>query len=317
VLAWDVRIGATLLLGACAFHPGSIGGDGGVADAPNGPDGPKVTCLERWAAHAIAFDAGTALANVNETGAEDRDPFLSDDELTLYFDSDRSGTTLSYTASRGSIGGAFSTPMTLPGAIDGMGEVSKLATTKDGLDAVLSSKRPGSMGSSFDLWEAKRNMTSMAFGAPNETDLMMEETSDDEFDPWLSPAGLHLYFAPESTALGHQTLAFATRNSLGTAFGAPTVLTELDNAAGEGDPALTYDELVIVYTSSQTGSVGGTDLWYATRVSAIEPFGTPALVPGINTTANEGDAHLSPDGCRLYFATDGAGDYDLYVATMQ
>ena len=317
-----MRIGATLLLGACAFRPGISGDAGGSADAS---DGARPTCLQRWVAHTIAFDAGAPLANVNMTGPADRDPFLSDDELTLYFDSDRSGAptvvTLSWTSTRATIGADFATPVMLPGAIDGMPQVSKLATTKDGLDAVLSSNRPTSNAGSFDLWEATRNMEAMAFMPPNETDLVMDETAADEFDPWLSPDGLHLYFSPESVVPGgHQNLSFATRTARGSAFGPPTVISELDNDFGEGDPALTYDETVMVYTSTQTGSIGNTDLWYATRASTSDPFGTPELVPDVNTPANDGDAHISPDGCRLYFATDRdgvAGDYDLYVATMQ
>ena len=58
------------------------------------------------------------------------------------------------------------------------------------------------------------------------------------------------------------------------------------------------------------------NLWYAVRAQPDAAFGAPALVPGVNSDCNDGDPHLSADGCRLYFSSDRAGTYDLYVATV-
>jgi hypothetical protein len=318
-------LAALVLLAGCPFDHGaatSRDGGGRMLDANvDAPDGSvALTCLDRWRAHSVAFDAGTLIPGVSVVGAADRDPFLSSDELTLYFDSDRgvSGSpALQWTATRTSLAATFTTPVKLAGAIDGMPEESKLVTTGDGLDAILSSDRGIT---TFELWEATRTQTTMAFAAPNQTHLaMVNQAMMNNFDPWMSPDGLHLYFSPAIPA-GHQAIDLATRGSLAASFGAPVELTELDTAFGEGDPALTSDELVILFTSQQTGTKGMTDLWYATRAAIDEPFGAPVQLLDLDTVANEGDAQLSPDACRLYFASDRdetTYDYDLYMATMQ
>jgi Tol biopolymer transport system component len=50
-------------------------------------------------------------------------------------------------------------------------------------------------------------------------------------------------------------------------------------------------------------------------MTALGPWGTPALVPGANTTAQEDDAALSSDTLELYFKKVDATDANLYVMT--
>jgi hypothetical protein len=54
------------------------------------------------------------------------------------------------------------------------------------------------------------------------------------------------------------------------------------------------------------------------RCNLAAPFGAPTSIAGINTTAIEGQGHLSSDRLTLYFVSDragGPGAEDLYVAT--
>ena len=65
---------------------------------------------------------------------------------------------------------------------------------------------------------------------------------------------------------------------------------------------------------------GGGNVWYATRATANDAFGTPRLVPDINTDADEGDPHLSADGCRIYFGRNVDAmnyNWDIFVASAQ
>jgi hypothetical protein len=50
-------------------------------------------------------------------------------------------------------------------------------------------------------------------------------------------------------------------------------------------------------------------------MAALGPWGTPALVPGANTTAQEDDATLSSDTLELYFKKVDATDANIYVLT--
>jgi chitodextrinase len=75
---------------------------------------------------------------------------------------------------------------------------------------------------------------------------------------------------------------------------------------------VTADGLTIVFTSSRPGGVGGRDLFLAERASPDEPFGAPfPLGAPVNSPGWEHNAHISPDGLQLYFASDGA----LYSAS--
>ena len=64
---------------------------------------------------------------------------------------------------------------------------------------------------------------------------------------------------------------------------------------------------------------GGQDIYVSKRASVCDPWG-PAknLGPTVNSTANDQTAAISPDGRRLYFASDrsgGFGGLDIYVST--
>lgn len=99
-------------------------------------------------------------------------------------------------------------------------------------------------------------------------------------------------------------------------FGAPVTLTQLSGGNGDADPSPTPDERILIFASNRalTGAGNG-DRWYSTRPSTTAEFGTPKPVPDLNTAMAEGGAHLSSDGCRLYFARNVPGtDYDIFVA---
>src|SRR5687768_16105313 len=97
-----MRAGLFVLLAGCGFRiaPGSDGGtidadgivdgDGsdGSIDAPI--DGPfQSTCLLAWLNDTISFQSPAELAAVNTTSF-DRDPFVSADELTIWYSSGNS-----------------------------------------------------------------------------------------------------------------------------------------------------------------------------------------------------------------------------------
>ena len=190
--------------------------------------------------------------------------------------------------------------------------------TPDGKYLVVASTQTGGAGGA-DAWDSTVNMT--AWGPLGRTHLMMVDDLNDQYDPMISSTGLHLYLAPSTAGTSRtQQLALATRMTSTDNFGAPNAITELNDPTSlTADPMVNADETVIVFTSGRNGTLGGGDLWYATRTSAGGAWSTPVKVPGVNTAANEGDPHLSGDGCRLYFASDrDAGmDWDLFVATAQ
>ncbi len=83
----------------------------------------------------------------------------------------------------------------------------------------------------------------------------------------------------------------------------------------EDDPTITADGLELIFASDRTGTLGGMDLWIATRTSPAQPFGVASRVPSVNGPANEDQPWLSPDGLTLYFSSDGFGTADVFMST--
>jgi Tol biopolymer transport system component len=303
------------VLGGCSFAHGTatdatVDGVGLPVDVRN--DALVPTCYAQWLDNTIRFDAPVSIAAINSAGA-DRDPFLSPDELTIYWSSPQ-GIILNdeiWLASRPTLGDTFSTRMEAT-SFNSPQDDSKVSISADAKIAVVSSSRVGSAG--LDLWESIRSNATDPWPPMARTNLMMVNSMGNEFDPMLSADGQHLYFAPETPAPQH--LALATRGSNGM-FASPQPLTELDSASGDGDPSPTPDERILLFASNRPNPSGGsTSIWYATRPASSGTFGVPVPVPDINTAAGEGDPYLSRDGCRLYFVRFGLLDGgDIYVAT--
>lgn len=95
-------------------------------------------------------------------------------------------------------------------------------------------------------------------------------------------------------------------------------IAQLNSGMNDGDPSIAHDERIIVFYSGRTSAFTGGNIWYATRTASSMAFSAPRIVPDVNTNFNDGDPHLSTDGCRLYFGRDGGTTgWDLYVATAQ
>jgi peptidoglycan-associated lipoprotein len=98
------------------------------------------------------------------------------------------------------------------------------------------------------------------------------------------------------------------------------VVLSKDSTEILGQPALTSDELAIVFVSSRAGGQGGRDLYYATRKSSGSEFGTAInLGPLVNTKGNEMFPSFKND-TTLFFASDGhpgLGGLDIYYVILK
>jgi hypothetical protein len=283
----------------------------GDLDAP--PDA-ATTCNARWRDGSIHFETPIVVPNINSS-VYDRDPYVSADEMTIWFSSGRPGGTggTVYIAKRTTPTGTFGDPQ-IDDDFDSAGNETKLSMTEDRLYAVVGSDRTGS--AAVDIWESSRLTVNDNWSTPARTNLTLVNSAMDDHDPTISNDGLRLYLAPVG---GGQHLAVATRMNVGDPFGAPTTITELVSGMGDADPSPTPDERILLFASNKPGLAGDPappNVWYATRAGATGPFDPPKLVPDINTDMPEGDPHLSADGCRIYFARDlGSDNYEIHVAT--
>jgi hypothetical protein len=71
--------------------------------------------------------------------------------------------------------------------------------------------------------------------------------------------------------------------------------------------------------SNRPGTVGGLDIWVATRKSTSDPWSAPVnLGPNVNSASIDAGPALSFDGKTLYFQSNrpgGFGAFDLYTTT--
>lgn len=129
--------------------------------------------------------------------------------------------------------------------------------------------------------------------------------------PELSRDGLTLYFASDRPPSQNMDLWFTTRPALDAPWAAPTHLANLSTSIAENGPAVTDDELELVFASNQFDPP---ELYRSTRPTRTSPWGPPELVTELNTAFDESSASLSPDGNAIYFHSDRDVGLHLYVA---
>ncbi len=103
-------------------------------------------------------------------------------------------------------------------------------------------------------------------------------------------------------------------------FDEPTNLgPTVNSSADDGSLSISADVLALYVDSTRFGSLGGRDIWVATRETIDDDWGSPVnLGPTVNSSSREVGPDISADGLALYFVSDrpgGFGSNDLWVAT--
>jgi WD40-like Beta Propeller Repeat len=327
------RLVLCAVLGGCSFRASSAGDDGqghdaalrdaaadatagGPKDGPiDGQGGGATDCFGHWLAGNPVISTPQELTTLSTTSSE-RDPWISLDGLTLYFASNRAGTSDIYLASRASKTQPFGNTTLLVNLRTGNHDEDRPALTEDQKMFVMASDKAG-LGVA-DIYFAIRPNTTQDFGTPDLAHMAnVNAVAGSKFDPFLTKDGLKLYLSPDPPGAPPQQIALATRLDANSDFTTPVNVAAINNVAGavNYDPSVSSDERIILFSSVRAGGVGQGDLWYATRQDATQPFGTPVLVPTVNTAQSDGDPMLSADGCELYFSSSrNGGDQDLFVA---
>ncbi len=126
-----------------------------------------------------------------------------------------------------------------------------------------------------------------------------------------------LYFSRSSAAVPGDI--FVSKGFAGWGFGPATAVTGLnDPAANDIQPNVRKDGLEVVFSSNRTGTLGGQDIWAATRRSIHHPWSVAVnLGAAVNTAAAETRPSLSRNARQLLFGRspgpEGIGD--IYVTT--
>jgi hypothetical protein len=128
-------------------------------------------------------------------------------------------------------------------------------------------------------------------------------------------------------ASGDADIYFSRLGADGT-FGSAVYVPELSTGSEDARPNVRKDGLEIVFDSTRPGTLGGPDIYSASRVTTTDPWGIPVnLGTAVNTASSESRASFSWDGLTLVFgsnrpgselAPDGAtSSNDVYVTTRE
>jgi Tol biopolymer transport system component len=242
--------------------------------------------------------------------AKTDNPCLTGDLLEIYFTSERDGTPADvYSARRASRDEPFGAVQHEPTLSSPRTETSTIISP-DGLTFWVGSDRDGGAGD-YDVWQATRSSRSAPWSAPFDV-LSLNSSAKD----LPRPMGEHDQVMPlgsDRDKLGFYQIYFANRSASDAGFDPPLHVPELSFARESTvDGFLTDDGLTLFFVSGP--SIGAADLYVSSRKSTSEPFSTRAPLSDLNTTSDERDPWLSPDGTQFYFSSDRAGPYAIYVA---
>jgi Tol biopolymer transport system component len=206
-------------------------------------------------------------------------------------------------------------------ALDGCPFISR-----DGLTFYMASNRPGGLGG-IDIWAAHRSSPDDPWGAPENLGAPVNSAAND-FCPTIDRNGRRLFFVS---------------NRAGGCGGADIYVTRL-RPAGWDDPRnlgcvvnSSADEASpfpipergkgkrLYFSSVRPGgfapdaagaTVGDSDVYVSDRHGGA--YGTPTLVPGVNTAFEDGQPNLRRDGREIFFFSNRPGTLgmaDIYSAT--
>ena len=257
--------------------------------------------------------------NINSSSG-DGAAIISPNGCAMYFSSDRpegDGGLDIFESTRESIDDEWGPAVHLTGPLNTEYDDYPWSISADGLSFYLSSDRPGGYGY-FDLYVSTRDSISDPWGRPTNLGSGVN-TSSYDYDPFISPDGLSLYFCSnKSGGYGGLDLWLTTRATTSSSWGTPVNLGPVVNSSNSDyAPSLSPDGLLLLFTSTRPGGRGDPDIYMTTCKSIFDPWGAPVnLGSQINTPAVDYYANISDDGSTLYFTSRGHlgyGSYDIFT----
>jgi hypothetical protein len=152
------------------------------------------------ASTASQFGSVTELSSINSLQRDDR-PWLSPDELSIYFSSQRDSFTDDlWRATRSARTDAFGAATSVS-ELNSIGNDAGVSLTSDGKLVLFASDRSGGVGG-MDIYRATRASTSGPFSTP---ELVSElNSSADDFDVQLSADGQEVFFASNRNSTSYR-----------------------------------------------------------------------------------------------------------------
>jgi hypothetical protein len=229
-------------------------------------------------------------------------PSLAADGLTLYFAS--AGEI--YSARRSSVASLDFSQVTAVNNVNTQGTELTPSLSYDGLRLYFAR----GVDPNRDLFVAVRATLADPFDAGTRL-TALSDAYPSVVLPRESASGLELFFASVSGPALFD-IWVSRRDALSDTYGAASPVNELNTNLDENPGGLSSDGLTLLVTSKRTGTLGGQDIWVATRPSIASAFTGVVNETALNSGANDLDPSLSADAGELFFASDRDGQTAVY-----
>jgi Tol biopolymer transport system component len=271
---------------------------------------------------SVAINLGTVVNSASIDGC----PFISKNELRLYFASNRpggNGNNDIYVSKRARLDDEWGQPENLGDSINSSSAEICPTLTTSGRYLFFVSDRPGGCGGQ-DLYVSRRSNKhdDSAWEAPENLGCQVNSSLND-FTPSLfedENGTVALYFSSSRPGGQGGTDIYASTLGEDGTFGPAVPVAELNTEKDDQRPNIRRDGLEIFFDSNRPESIAGSyDLWVSMRTKPSHPWSAPTnLGPNVNSGSLEGRPSISFDRKTLYFMSnrpDGSGNIDLYVTT--
>ena len=204
------------------------------------------------------------------SSANEMNPALSPDELSLYFVSTRAGGLGGgdiWVSRRASLESPWGEPVNLGPNVNGPGIDGSPVVSLDGHLLFFTSDRAGGQGSN-DIYVASIKTDGETQGpAVPVAELNDPDPAITDAHPSLRVDGREVYFySNRPGSLGASDIWRSTRRSVHEPWSTPeNVGAPLSTAANEIQPTLSYSGRTLVFASTRGGGLGSSDIWMSTR----------------------------------------------------
>jgi hypothetical protein len=193
----------------------------------------------------------------------------------------------------------------------------------DGLELFFESRRPDGHGLA-DIYVSRRASKDDPWGPCTNIGAPVNAANWEQA-PSISADGLSLYFSNYPSVYGIDDLCVTTRASVSDPWGPPVNLgATVNSSSDDWAPSISADGLVVFFMSGRAGGLGGDDLWFTSRATKNDPWGSPVnLGATINSSFEEAFPDISADSRMLFFSDHGLGPWrpggyggqDIWVTT--
>jgi WD40-like Beta Propeller Repeat len=257
------------------------------------------------------------------TDFNDTYAYLSHDELTMYFTSDRTGSLggddLWYTT-RASLDDPWETPTNMSVLNSPLAD-SLAVLSSDEHVMFFHSTRPDGCGAG-DIWMTRRHNRRSQDWVPPVNLGCVVNTGETEIAPafFENPETGQVTLFYGSNRPGSQVFdVYASVVGEDRYFGPGVLVPEFSSAGRDTRIFIRRDGLEAFITSDRTGGQGLIDIWTSTRDTLSDTWSTSVdLSSPVNSASDDGSPWLSRDGTTLYFFSTralGYGQRDIWYTT--